>query len=479
MPFTAKYKGNRVDATNFPADVWNELKASTEKHDLYCPNPNCSIQMIPKTYHRTGTQFFAHKHESNCPMSKGMTPEHLMLQNQVQKAVIDAGWQAEKEVYLPELRNELKRYVDVLAVSPDDPDSRIAFEIQWSPQTPEKYIQRTRSYTERGILTYWVSRKQLPLSCLDDGVCNWQLSEDNNTVQYQVASEKTLILPVENFVKKVLSDDGMFVESCGFTDRFHFCEGIECAMEAGKSQHSTRISRANFAMNVLLKYIREWNEAVTSEYLWKVLDHIAEKEELQDVRDVLDNLTNIGFRYIERQPIPYDIEQGIEASTPLGLTKLEEARYSIMKKLKDERKSFFHDSYPPPTLPKLCRWLWNSEKLYKKMVRSPAYDPRLDYDYWQCSCDWKHLEIGYRLFQGNKRTKDKPVRVNVIRCSECGAMHSGAGPSKKRIKQDLLHKAKRYELVSGHLDKKYRAKGKGYRGYEVHPDAPIKAKSTR
>ena len=92
---------------------------------------------------------------------------------------------------------------------------------------------------------------------------------------------------------------------------------------------------------------------------------------------------------------------------------------------------FGNESYPPPTLPKLCRWLWNSEKLFEKMTRTPAYDPRLDYAFWTCSCDWKHLEIGYRLFQGNKRTKNKPIRVNVVRCSACGAMHSGAGPHKK------------------------------------------------
>ena len=71
MPFTAKYKNRTVDATDFPVDVWNELKASTEKHDLYCPDPDCGVQMIPKTYHRTGTQFFAHKHESDLPDVEG------------------------------------------------------------------------------------------------------------------------------------------------------------------------------------------------------------------------------------------------------------------------------------------------------------------------------------------------------------------------------------------------------------------------
>ena len=58
MPFTAKYGDYRVDATVFPVDLWDELKASTEKHNLICPDPDCDIQMIPKTYHRTGTQFF-------------------------------------------------------------------------------------------------------------------------------------------------------------------------------------------------------------------------------------------------------------------------------------------------------------------------------------------------------------------------------------------------------------------------------------
>lgn len=440
MPFTAQYHGYRVDATNFPGDLWSELKGSVEKHDLLCPDPDCNVQMIPKTYHRTGTRFFAHKAESQCPMSKGMTPEHLMLQNLVQKSAIGAGWKTEKEVYLPELRHEPKRFVDVLAISSDDPNCRIAFEIQWSNQTPEAYIERTQDYIKRGIRTYWISRTHLDRSYLDRGVCSWTLTDDYESVYYHVNSINKLALSIKDFVKKVLSPDGAFVERCGFTEGFHFCEGVECAMSEGESQHNTRINNANLMMDVLLRYLKAWNEALTSKYLWKTLDHIAQKERLTDVRDILEALASKGFRYENQDEV---------------------------------KKGFFGATYFPPTLPKLCEFLWKTENLYHKLTRTPAYDPRLDYGYWECFCDWKHLEIGYRLLQGNKRTNYKPVRVNVIRCSKCGAMHSGAGPHKKRIKAHLLRKAKRYELVSGHLDKKYRPKGKGYKGREVHPDAPI------
>ena len=211
MPFTAKYGDQRVDATVFPADLWDMLKASTEKHDLICPDPDCDIQMIPKTYHRTGTQFFAHKTHSQCPLSKGMTQEHLSLQRRVQKAVIDAGWQATMEAYLPELRHESKRYVDVLATSPDDPNCRIAFEIQWSPQTPEAYIERTQSYIERGIKTYWISKREVGQQCFQEGVYNFVLTKDCESVFFNENQYGDVDLLddflIDDFVKKILTDD--------------------------------------------------------------------------------------------------------------------------------------------------------------------------------------------------------------------------------------------------------------------------------
>ena len=74
---------------------------------------------------------------------------------------------------------ESKRYVDVLATSPDCPDCRIAFEIQWSYQISDAYIERTQSYTERGIRTYWISRKEVDYPFFSDGVNNFNLTECN------------------------------------------------------------------------------------------------------------------------------------------------------------------------------------------------------------------------------------------------------------------------------------------------------------
>ena len=424
MPFTAKYRDTRVDATVLPVDLSNELKTSTERHDLMCPDPDCDVQMIPKTYRRTGTQFFAHKTESQCPMSNAMTQEHLSLQKLVRNAAADTGWKAQMEVYLPELRHEQKRYVDVLAISPDDPDCRIAFEIQWSYQTPEAYIERTQSYAERGIRTYWISKRKTGSMCFQYGVCNFILTDDcdnvsfdsdslsKNTLRMLVSRSddiKPILIP--DFVKRVLVSNGIFTVDCVFNSNFHFCKGVDCAIAEGEFEDDLRAVKIDETMDALIKYIRPWcpYKKLTSDRLWLILNRIAKNEKLPDVRHTLEEWYDKGFHYVE-----------------------------------GNENLFFEKIYAPPNLPKLCRWLWNSEELYQKLMRTPAYDPRLDYQFWLCDCDWKHLEVGYRLFPAPKNS-NKPTRVSVIRCAKCGAMNSGAGPHKKRVKPHLLRDAKRYE----------------------------------
>ena len=234
MPFTAKYQEYRVDATQFPVDLWSELKTAREKHELVCPDPDCNVQMIPKTYRRTGTQFFAHKAESHCPMSRGMTEEHRALQRHIQKVASDAGWKAQMEVYLPELRHEKKRFVDVLAVSPDDPDCRIAFEIQWSHQTPEAYVERTQSYAERGIRTYWISRKEVSS---ENDFCHFVLSEDLESVlpgfiNNEFYKYDLMSWTVKSLVELILGGYIRWVESCELLEFPHLCIGNKCQTEA-------------------------------------------------------------------------------------------------------------------------------------------------------------------------------------------------------------------------------------------------------
>ena len=189
--------------------------------------------MIPKTYTRTGTQFFAHKVESQCHAS-GMTEEHLLLQRRIQKAAADSGWTAKMEVYLPELRHEKKRYVDVLATSPDDPDCRIAFEIQWSHQTSEAYIERTQSYIERGIRTYWISRKDAQFG---SSFCNFVLSEDLLSVIPGFPNDDfyayhLMSWQIQSLVSLILQGYIRWVEACELLEFPHLCVGEKCQKEA-------------------------------------------------------------------------------------------------------------------------------------------------------------------------------------------------------------------------------------------------------
>ena len=99
----------------------------------------------------------------------------------------------------------------MLAVSPDNPDCRIAFEIQWSRQTTDKSIERTQSYTERGLKTYWISKREVGQQCFQEGVYNFVLTKDCESVffdenQYGDADLLDDFL-IDDFVKKILTDD--------------------------------------------------------------------------------------------------------------------------------------------------------------------------------------------------------------------------------------------------------------------------------
>ena len=151
-------------------------------------------------------------------------------------------------------------------------------------------IERTQSYINRGLLTYWISRKGLDNTCSDKGVCNWVISEDQKTVEYQ---SDALTLTLEDFVRKVLvsEPDAGFVNRCDFTKGFHFCNGLDCAIERGNAEHEVREAAIAYAMQELVNMINNWcYRFVTDNYLWTVLNHISKKEGLPDIRHVLENL---------------------------------------------------------------------------------------------------------------------------------------------------------------------------------------------
>ena len=429
MPFTAIYGNQRIISSAMSPSAWRSLKRDEKrKNQLFCPDPDCGQLMIPKTFTRTGTQFFAHKSAPTlkCYFKNKKSPEHYHYQDIVEEVIQASGWEASKEHYVPADAESAKAWVDVLAIPPASvKHSPIAFEIQLSPQSDAIYEKRTERYSRAGFQTVWLTGKEIVADvCSAVLVPELPIEEQigftsnsnsarlieivHNSLPPELSSRGQMNrIALTSFVQ-YLFDNDVWWDRCSFLDRMHWCS-FDCAMEAGECQHEERTQEIQLLMGNLIKNLSRWASKVKLEnHLWKVLNHIAEKENLSDIKHVLEK------KYLE-------------------------SKLSLF----GDGKFIFNKSYPPARLPDLCLWLWESENLRKKIFRSPAYDPRLDYEFWLCDCDYKHLEIGYRIF--NEHTP-RMTRVSVIRCTKCGRMNSGAGPHKSRIKTHLLNTAKRYEL---------------------------------
>ena len=406
MPFRVICGDQEIISSEMSPVAWRSLKRDEKrKSQLFCPDPDCGQLMIPKTITQTGTQFFAHKTAATqlCLFREEPSPEHRHYEEVVAEAIRASGWEASIEHYVPADVENAKALVDVLAIPPASAKrSPIAFEIQLSPQSDAIYEKRTERYRRAGFQTVWLTKQSV--ETFTGMICCAVLAPDL-TIAGKVGQ-----LTLSSFIAYLLENDVVW-QSCFFNKDYHWCS-FSCAMEAGEYQHEERTQEIQRLRWYLIEDLSSWASKVKLEnHLWKVLDHIAEKEKLPDVRHVLEK------KSLERK---------------LGLF--------------DGGHFIFKKSYSPPRLPDLCLWLWESENLRKKIHRSIAYDPRLDYEFWKCDCHYRHLEIGYRIFNENT---PRMSRVSVIRCSRCETMHGGAGPHKSRIKPHLLNTAKQYELSRG------------------------------
>lgn len=150
---------------------------------------------------KLGMQHFAHKKGEAPEDWKPESPQHLKAKNEILLACRDSGWFASSEV----ARGEW--IADVLA---ENGDSKIAFEVQWSPQTFERTKERQDHYKKSGVRGCWffknppreardwnknvIALKELPL---------FQLIECPSSDLY-IEFDNTCI-PLRDFVKLLLS----------------------------------------------------------------------------------------------------------------------------------------------------------------------------------------------------------------------------------------------------------------------------------
>lgn len=154
MPLIAMLDGVRVDASEQSAESWTELKQSEDLKRMVMPL--CEIRAIAKT--RGNTQFFAHHRVVDCKVDHGgESPQHLAMKTALRDRInaVD-GWHALVEFPHP----SREWIIDVLAES-DDRSRRIAFEVQLTSQTPEKYRHRSQRYFKDKVFPVWVIPRYL------------------------------------------------------------------------------------------------------------------------------------------------------------------------------------------------------------------------------------------------------------------------------------------------------------------------------
>lgn len=131
----------------------------------------CEAPVVLKTS-RNGLQFFAHKHQGDCTTSLESL-QHLALKRLAVSVIRKCGWDVQTEV--PGVTPDGEQWIaDVLAIKGR---SKVAVEIQWSPQTDEQTRSRQERYKRSGVRGLWLLHQpnfpvelKVPAACvMEDG----------------------------------------------------------------------------------------------------------------------------------------------------------------------------------------------------------------------------------------------------------------------------------------------------------------------
>lgn len=153
MPLKCLHHGTAIFAFDFDAAAWAQLKEDNRK-ERFLTMPCCQGLAIPKVSKR-GTQFFAHKQADECSIASAPeSAEHLSAKTLVCQAAREAGWTADTEVR-GQTPNGEEWIADVLATKGN---TKVAIEIQWSPQSTDETKRRQRRYAESGVRAIWLLR---------------------------------------------------------------------------------------------------------------------------------------------------------------------------------------------------------------------------------------------------------------------------------------------------------------------------------
>lgn len=151
MPLRARIDDQDVLAPFLDDVAWEELKTRVKTEKLELRLPCCdSVAYLRTSKH--GVHHFVHKDRDTCT-SAPETWQHLKAKAEIVRACRATGYDATTEVEDDGWR------ADVLATRGN---AKIAFEVQWSPQTLEETEQRQQKYKNAGIRGCWFFRHPPP-----------------------------------------------------------------------------------------------------------------------------------------------------------------------------------------------------------------------------------------------------------------------------------------------------------------------------
>ena len=456
MPLSAIYKEERLDAPFMSSNDWKQLKASPEKKELICRDPDCRSTMIPKTISRTGTQFFAHKANStseNCAFGARESVKHLQLKTVVAEAIGESDWTPQIEHIIKQEGTHPKAIVDALAIPPSYLDRNpVAFEIQLSSQSEERYEERTNRYTAANFETCWFTPKIL-YNCEVTRFTLHEL-EDEWFAALSPSPLNEERFEIQTCVSEFLSRNWYYaIDECRFNSYTHWCIGLECAMDEGNRQNSSREASIFSAVEEIRKQDKDrrreahyqkqarqrefqrmfsvdqiltGRDALRKVYkpeAWKALCRIAQKHNLPDPSSVLDaalercNLVHFSGNH-------YAMDNFLWNKTTNILKK--EGRFPRIAPSRVVFNSILN----------AVLFFYPDEIEVHRATRVTAFNPNLQESARpKCFCDQSKWFYGFKW----RRQKGRPIsRIYAVFC-KCGT--KGAWIKRKAIPVGQLSKA--------------------------------------
>ncbi len=150
MPLSAILNDSPIYAYRLSPKEWAALKQQDSKLRFSCCTANVILKRSP-----LGTQFFAHARKGNCSTAPE-TAEHLQAKDTIARTSIAVGWDAATEVR--GVTPDGCEWVADVMISRGN--VRLAFEVQWSPQTYEDTLERHKRYEMSGVRALWLMRQK-------------------------------------------------------------------------------------------------------------------------------------------------------------------------------------------------------------------------------------------------------------------------------------------------------------------------------